>query len=189
MNSKYITLIVGALAANTVYAQALPMVSFGVTRGGNEKFRTIEYTDGHEQTIKPGGKIDMKVGVDYRFRAVPAAIQMSFGYHYDSIYSSNAELKFSRWPLEAIAYGYVSNNWRLGLGVRSSINPTIASSGAAGTGRASFQNSFAQIYEVEWLPIRMGGISLRFVNESFKEAQYGWSFDGSHVGIRMNAYF
>ncbi|WP_073212947.1 outer membrane beta-barrel protein [Massilia sp. CF038] len=172
--------------------QANPMrffVGMGLTAGG-DKMSTVEYTDGTSADIRAGNLLAFVGGIDYQVTP-DFSFQGSIGYHFDSADATNGSQRFSRFPVELLAYYHVAQQWRIGGGARYSTNARFSSSGAAEVGDTDLDSKVAGIVEAEYMPSAHWGVKLRYVKEEFKISRGTRShvYKGDHVGVFGNYYF
>ena len=196
---KKIALVIALATASLSSAQAQdasaqkPMrflLGGGLTFGG-DKLVTAKYDNDVEMDVRAGGMIALNAGIDYRVTDT-FAFQATLGYHFDSTSATNADARFTRIPLELLAYYYVSPQWRVGGGVRYVSNPKVSFSErfrSIGAADQAFDNSVGAVLEGEYLLGRHVGIKLRYVHETYEGAAILGKADGSHVGILANYYF
>jgi hypothetical protein len=164
------------------------VASFGLT-GGGKTLAEVQYTDGHTQSIKSGGLVELKLGLQYRSTGSPVATQLTVGYHIDDTNASNGSVRFSRYPVELLGYWHINDNVRLGGGLRWTLNPKLSLSGEAGSGSLGFKSSLGYVLEGEYLFSPRWGLSLRGVRETYNPDGPVGEVSGNHVGLRFNFYF
>jgi hypothetical protein len=179
----------GAYAAEETSA-FYPLIGFGLTFGGTT-LANVQYVNGNSCNIHAGGLGDVYAGVDYRRR--PVSVQVTAGYHFDTCDGSNGSLRFSRYPVELLAYYGFGENWRAGGGVRFVMDPHISGGGVAGGTDVKFRSATGAVLEGEYLLSRTGwvqfGFKLRYVFEHYQPEFGGASVSGNHVGALVNTYF
>jgi len=200
------TAVILAIASLGLKAQQSPFfrpvrfqVGMGLTFGG-DTLAEAEMSDGSTKSIKAGGTVLFKLGVDYRATKW-LSLQATLGRHMDSTSASNGSMDFNRNTLEGLVFIHPKDTFRVGLGLRKTSSAELNGSGAASNiGSWEFESSTGTILEVEWLsrPVRAGrgGVSLRYVNEKYTPTKLdGYSIhgassvDGSHFGIGFSWYF
>jgi hypothetical protein len=184
------------LAATSIQAQqrpgaeVRPFVAFGLTYGGDE-LESFDFSNGSTTTVKAGGLVDMRAGVDFVVSGA-FSMQASLGYHFDSANGSNGDYTFSRVPFEFLGYYSVNERFRIGGGVRQSFDAQVDSSGVVGGLDSTFDAKTGFVIEGEYFPWQRFGIKFRAVTEKFegKDGVYrGRSYDGSHAGVYGVYYF
>jgi len=193
----YKHLLAAAFFALSIAAQAQsrpgsgfrPFVGLGITAGGDE-LASVDFSNGTSTSVHAGGLIDVKGGIDVLLDG-PFSMQLSLGYHVDSADGSNGSYTFSRMPLELLGYVSPTDKFRLGVGVRSALDPRISSSGVLAGHNASFTSTLGVILEGEYFVLRSLGIKLRAVTEKYKGKgiNSGLTFDGTHGGVYAVYYF
>ena len=188
-------LILGtALALASVCSQAQDglrpihaVLGIGLT-GGGETLANVTYTNGDDQDIRSGGLVHYYAGVDVR--ATPLlSFQGTVGYHVDSSAgASNGSVRFTRIPIEALGYFHVSDNLRIGGGVRLVNSPKLKGRGVASNVSDSFDNATGVIVEGEYFFTRWFGVKLRAVSESYRSKSTGIKANGDHAGVYAAFY-
>jgi len=195
---KKIALVIAMAIASLASAQAQtqspasaanPMrilVGAGLTFGGDE-ISSAEYESGGDVTIRAGGSVALKGGIDYQVTP-EFSFQTSIAYHVDNASADNGSMRFTRYPLELLAYYHVSPDWRIGGGARYVISPRYSSSGVVDMGDHSLKNTVGGVLEAEYL-YGDWGFKLRYVKEEYKMKHYSDVYKGDHVGVFANYYF
>jgi hypothetical protein len=178
-----------AQAASRPGPPVRPFIGFGLTAGGDKQADFI-YSNGTTSSVSTGGLVHLKGGVDIALKG-PMSLQLSLGYHSDSATAANGSYTFSRMPLEVLAHVALSNNFRLGGGLRWALDPRVSSSGVLSGYDATFNAGTSFVAEGEFFPIKRLGIKLRLVRETFdgQGINRGLRYDGSHAGAYVVYYF
>ena len=186
-------------AASSAHAQVAPVaaapakfvhgvVGLGIT-GGGKKLATADYTDGRSANIKSGGGVYFTGGVDFRINEQFSA-QTSVNFHVDDQTASNGSLKFQRFPIEALAFYHIDQNWKIGTGLRYVTGAKLSGSGAADINDVKFDNTLSNVVEAEYLFSPQLSVKMRSVNEKFEVKNgRGAEVKANHVGISGNFYF
>ena len=168
--------------------------ALGMSWGG-DTLASGNYTSGTAYAIRAGEGILFQVGMAYQVMD-KTDLQLSVGYQTASTTASNGDISFTRNPIELLGFYDVANQWRLGLGLRSSSNAKLSSSGAASNvGSYNFTPSLGQVLEVQYLfdSTRRNkfqpGVSLRVINESYEEKVSKTKINGSSAGLSLFCYF
>jgi opacity protein-like surface antigen len=189
-------IILGAALAlgATASAQAADASSFrfllgaGITFGGDTLI-TVPFTDGSREDIKAGGLVQLYGGGEFRL-GDKVALQATVGYHVnDTSAASNGGVRFTRVPVDLLAFYEVSDKIRLGGGAQFVSGPELKGSGVASNVNSKFDSTTGAVLEGEYLFTPKTGLKLRYVSEKFKRSGDGASFDGSHLGLMFNYYF
>ena len=197
MKNTTAVLAAALLAAGAAQAQAQrpgaavrPFVGFGLTFGG-DTLESFDFSNGTSTKVRAGGIVDLKGGVDFIVSG-PVSMQASVGYHVDSANGSNGDYTFSRVPLELLGYFSPTQQFRIGAGLRKSVDTHVDSSGAVSGFDSNFKSKLAYVIEGEYFPWQRFGIKVRAVSEKF-EGQSGTyrgkTYDGTHGGIYGVYYF
>jgi hypothetical protein len=189
-------LIVGALAiAAAIPASAADvydnsghiLLGMGLTFGG-KTLVTVHFTNGDSENVKSGGLVHFYGGYEYRM-ANRFSVRTAIGYHVDDINAKNGSVKFDRYPLEVLGHYGITDNVRIGGGLRYVMNPKISSSGAASVGDYKFDDATGFVIEAEYLISPHVGVTLRGVSEKYQLKGSSNSVRGDHGGIYANYYF
>ena len=164
------------------------LVGAGLTFGGDTLI-TVPFTDGSQEDIKAGGLVQFYVGGEYRL-GDKVAVQATLGYHVnDTSAASNGSVRFTRVPVDLLAFYAVNDKVRLGGGAQFVSGPELKGSGVASNINSKFDSTTGGVIEGEYLFSPKTGLKLRYVSEKFKRTSDGMSFDGSHLGLMFNYYF
>jgi len=195
---KKIALVIAMAIASLTAAQAQTqapapaanplrfLVGAGLTFGGDE-ISSAEYESGGDVTIRAGGSFALKAGIDYQVTP-DFSIQTSIAYHGDNASADNGSMRFTRYPLELLAYYHVSPDWRIGGGARYVVSPRYTSSGVVDIGDHTLKNTVGGVLEAEYM-YGDWGLKLRYVKEEYKLKHYRDVYKGDHVGVFANYYF
>ena len=171
-----------------------PFVGLGLTFGGDQIGKDIQYSNGNSSKLHAGGLVDLRVGAEYRVSGSPLSFQLSAGYHVDtSLAADNGSASFKRFPIELLAHWAINDSWRIGGGVRKALSAEAKSSGL-GTGYVAnekFNSSTGVVLEVETFALSPKvGIKIRGVSEKYKSQDVpGRELDGSNIGVIGVYYF
>lgn len=171
-----------------------PFLGIGVTFGGDQIGRDIQYTNGSSSALHAGGLVDLRAGLEYQAINSPLSFQFSLGYHTDTSLGNGegGSASFSRFPVELLAHYRINDTWRLGGGLRKALGAKTESSGN-GTGYVvaqDYTSSVGAVLEAEAFLSPRFGIKVRGVSEKYKpELGNQQEVDGSHVGVIAVYYF
>ncbi len=188
------TLICAALALGAAgAAQAAEdspirfLIGGGLTFGG-DKLATVSYTNGDSQDLRAGSLVQVYAGIDYRM-GTDVSMQINAGYHVDDTNADNGSLKFSRYPVELLAYFHANDQLRLGGGVRFVSSPKISSSGVVSGNNVQFKNTTGIVLEGEYFFSPHFSLKLRGVKEEYTLKDVDYTVSGNHFGALVNWYF
>ncbi|WP_342115343.1 outer membrane beta-barrel protein [Pseudoduganella sp. OTU4001] len=162
-------------------------VGIGAT-GGGDKLATAHYTNGDSVNIKAGGGVYFTAGVDFRINQQFSA-QTSVNFHIDDQTAENGSLKFQRFPIEALAFYHIDQNWKIGTGLRYVTGAKLSGSGAADIRDVKFDNTLSSVVEAEYMFSPQYSLKVRFVNEKLEAKSNGAEVKANQVGISGNFYF
>lgn len=176
---------VAAVPARTVHG----FVGIGATAGG-DKLATAQYTNGDSASIRAGGGVYFTGGLDFRINEQFSA-QTSVNFHVDDQSARNGSLKFQRFPIEALAFYHINEQWKIGTGLRYVSGAKLSGSGAGEIDDVKFDNTLSSVVEAEYLFTPQLSVKVRYVNEKFevKDRYYQGEAKANHVGISGNFYF
>lgn len=185
-------------AASTAHAQVAQIatapakavhgfVGLGIT-GGGKKLATADYTDGRSANIKSGGGVYFTGGVDFRINQQFSA-QTSVNFHVDDQSASNGSLKFQRFPIEALAFYHIDQNWKIGTGLRYVTGAKLSGSGVADIRDVKFDNTLSSVVEAEYMFSPQLSVKMRYVNEKLEVKNGRGEVKANHVGVSGNFYF
>jgi hypothetical protein len=178
----------GSAHAQAGFQPARFVLGGGFTFGG-DKLATVAFTNGQDQDIRAGGLLAIHAGVDMLI-SDQMSVQATVGYHTDSTSAANnGSLRFSRFPVELLAYAHLNPQLRIGGGVRLVNSPELNGSGAVGGLDVQFDNTVGGIIEGEFFFSPHFGLKLRGVSETYRVKSTGFKVNGGHVGIYGNFYF
>lgn len=167
------------------------LVGLGVTFGGDQIGKTVEYRNAPSTSLHAGGTVDLRGGFEYQLQGQPVALELSIGYHFDKANAENGDVSFTRFPLELVAHYALDDTWRVGVGARKSLSAEVSASGV-GTyyaQDAKYTGSVSPLVEVEYFVSPQFSFKGRYVSERFKPEGGGQKLDGSHGGIYGVFYF
>lgn len=164
---------------------------FGYTFGGST-LGPIHYVDGQTQPFKLGGTYLVKGGEEFRFKDYPLDLQVTIGYHLEQDHSSNANITFSRFPLEGMAYYRMGNSWRVGGGIRVPLGTKFSYEfEGKKSPSVSFSTKVGYAMEVEYFYFKSASVAFRYVVQPVSLNAEGttYKFNGNHMGALVNLYF
>jgi hypothetical protein len=159
----------------------------GLTAGG-DTLATVVFSDGSSEDIKAGGLLHVFGGVEFR-ASQTVTMQVNVGYQIDDTSGgSNGSLRFSRYPIEALAHVQINPAFRVGGGVRFVTSPKVAGSGVLNYVNIPYDSATGAVIEGEYLVTPNIGLKLRAVTEKYKPKGGGASVDGNHIGFTFSWY-
>lgn len=160
----------------------------GLTFGG-DTLANVQFSNGSSENIKGGGLFVIYGGLEYRV-GTAVSLQATVGYHVDDTSAaSNGSVRFSRVPVDLLAFYHVNDQVRIGGGVQMVNGPELKGSGVASNVNLKFDNATGGVIEGEYLFNPKMGAKLRYVSVKFKPEGGGAKADGSHLGLMFNYYF
>lgn len=184
----------------SVYAQDQRDFKFvltaGMSTGGDDIFE-LNFVDGSSRDIKAGGLFNIGAGLILQMPDMPWAGQLTINYQFDRVNAKNADVRFDRAPVEAMAFYTGLENWRFGAGVRLVQNPKAElSMDDADDIELEFENTTGLVLEVGYQVTPQLWVNLRSVSEDYQaetEKVNGVKYDardldeisGNHIGLNV----
>lgn len=203
---KYLLGLVLVCSAAFAQAEAPRLrlyANVGYSFGGDPLMEGI-WHDGNGNTvgtwdIKAGQGSALAFGVDLRLTD-RVFIQGNIGHQRESVDGFDNSYTFTRVPVELLGFYAVTEQTRLGLGVRKAQSAKIQGGGGAAGLLAPYTSSVGAVLEGQYFftePLKtdrspLFGVYLRFVKESYKAKDPAWDSekrDGSHIGFGLMFYY
>jgi hypothetical protein len=176
------------------------MLNLGVTFGG-DTIATATYVDGSSKNVNAGELLQLGVGGIYQLQDTPLALMLSGNYHISRASASNGGIKFSRIPVEALAFYTGVERFRFGGGLRMINSPEATIEINGSSRKYTYENAMGYVAEVGYRLPPSSWINFRYVSEKYQGTTYtafngtttslaGTSpVDGSHFGINLTFEF
>ena len=160
----------------------------GLTLGG-DTLTSVPFTDGSTRSVKAGSIFAIYGGAEYRL-GTAVSLQATVGYQVDDATGSNGSVRFSRYPVDLLAYYHVNDQFRLGGGAQLVNSARLSTSGAgsAFAANTSYDSTTGVVIEGEYLFNPKMGFKVRAVSEKFKQTGTNNSVSGNHLGLLFNYY-
>jgi hypothetical protein len=163
------------------------IVGVGLT-GGGDKVATARYYYDDDRNVRAGQLFQIHGGIEWRVAPL-VTMQAVAGYHVDGADAYNGAVYFSRYPVELLAHYALAPRWRIGGGLRYTINPKLDGDGVARNINVKYDDGFGPVIEGEFLATNWLGIKLRGAFERFEARDGTGTKSGNHVGIFASFYF
>ena len=154
---------------------------------GGDTLATESFNNGKSTNLNAGKGVQFSIGADFRFDEHFSG-QATVGYEVDNSSASNADLRFQRIPVEFLGYYHITNEFRVGGGVRFVENPRFIGTGVF-AGTVDFKNTVGGVLEAEYVFGRHYGLKLRATKESYTAVANNQKFSGNSAGIFFNLYY
>jgi hypothetical protein len=203
---KYLIGLVLVCSAAFAQAEAPRLrlyANVGYGFGGDPLMEGIWVNSGGQQVgtwdVKAGAGSLLAFGGDIRLTD-RFFIQASVGHQRESVDGIDNSFTFTRVPVELLGFYAVTEQTRLGLGVRKAQGAKIRGGGNSVGLLADYESSAGLVAEGQYFftePSKterspLFGVYLRFVKESFKAKDPAWDTekrDGSHIGFGLMLYY
>ncbi len=162
------------------------ILGIGLT-GGGDKVATARYAYDDESNVRAGELVQLHGGIEWRVARL-VTMQAVAGYHFDGADAYNGSVYFSRYPIELLAHYALAPRWRIGGGLRYTINPKLDGDGVARNINVKYDDGFGPVIEAEFLATNWLGIKLRGAFERFEARDGTGTKSGDHVGLFVNFY-
>ncbi len=97
----------------------------GIEYGGDEILEVF-FTNGEDQTMRAGQGGLIAVGGQLEFANVKQLmLRASIGIKYNTTAAENANIRLTRFPVTLTPFWKINDDFRLGVGLTSHINPTL----------------------------------------------------------------
>lgn len=111
------------IAAGAAHAETRAYGHFGVGIGG-DRLATIRLEDGLQDDLRAGTGFALNLGIVHHFDRLPFSLQAGAGYFARITSARNSRARFSRYPLEVLAF-WNNGQHRFGGGVVHHMSPTL----------------------------------------------------------------
>ncbi len=175
------------------------VVSVGLTLGGS-RVGSVNAFETLFPDLYAGNLWQASLGAQWRL-GTRLSVSGTLGYHTDEASDNTYSLRFSRFPMEALAHLDLNPNVRVGGGARYVDRAWLTLRERTGSGAgndqvlARYGHNLGWVGEVEYLfhgshPADSKlGVKLRYVRETYPLRGSVRKFSGSHVGLFVTAYF
>ena len=189
-------LVVLCLMASGAWAQEsrLQFTGSGLVTNGGDKLYQVTYNTGDTSDITAGGTYQFNAGASYSLSPV-VDLQITVGYHTSTSNAINGSIDFTRWPVELLGFYQLNNQFRIGGGLRQSLNTKTAVSGVgSGLPTFEFKSNPGGVIELQYLlnthqnSAMYSTINFRYVAESFTEKSTSTKINGNHIGVGLSFY-
>ena len=101
-----------------------PLITQFLIEGGGEfggdEILTVFFEDGSDQTMRAGQGIFLAVGGQFEFQEIKSLmLRASIGIKYNTTAADNANIRFTRLPINLMPYWKINEDFRLGVGITS----------------------------------------------------------------------
>jgi len=159
---------------------------------GGDKVAELEYEDGSTPDVIAGGGVGLAVGVAVelaRFGRQALDVQAALGAKYRTIPpATNQELRWLRFPAEALLFYRAPNGVRVGGGAVVHLRNRITANGEVVNDRVSFRNTPGFVVQAEYARQNVG-VDLRYTALEYHPSDdRAGSLNASSVGLGFTFY-
>ncbi len=154
------------------------LIEGGIEYGGDEILQVF-FTNGEDQTMRAGQGGYIAVGGQLQFSSVKQfMLRASIGIKYNTTAADNANIRLTRLPLNLTPYWKINEDFRLGVGVTTHINPVLKLDGFGSD--VAFTSAVGPRFEFgfKWIALTYTAISY--------EDETGESFSASSIGASIS---
>lgn len=192
--NRYLTLFRGAAAIGLVGASLLAaparadisaMVKLGYDFGG-DTLTTVPFTDGTTASIDTNEGLLLGGGVAIANADYTWQTEVTLSWKYQAITAANGDLKWTRWPLEAVTF-YQLPQFRFGGGLTYHLNPTLEGDGVVSNINMDFDNALGFVLQADYRLDEAIAFGLRYTVIEYESG--GRTYDASGPGLSFSAVF
>ena len=181
INKYYMAkLLILALLVYVPTSFAETIVEVGVHFGGDELI-VDNYSNGGKDSSKAGNLFSFAMGGTKSFSKNIDG-QLSIGIRSDIVNSSNPEVTWIRYPLNAILF-YRKENYRIGLGLTTHLSPKLEGNGVASNISETYKDALGGLVEVNFNLNKTFLWGLRYTNIKNESDRRDRSVSGSSLGV------
>jgi hypothetical protein len=141
---------------------------FGGISGGGDEVARVRFADGYTESIDAGGLLHLAAGVVVQLPQTPLALQATIGWQADSVYASNGDISFTRYPIELLGFWHPAPHWRLGAGARFVNGAEFESDVNGFNDTVTYEDTVGLVIETGLQVFPGGWVNLRYVDESYE---------------------
>lgn len=165
------------------------VLEMGLHDGGDDLV-TATFSSGDSETLEAGGLYHFSVGAGFDI-AQDWVSRITFGIKEDSITASNGDIKFTRYPIDAL-FLYRVDQWMIGGGLTYHTGVELDGSGLASPLNADFDDALGVILEVDYRfgKAYVGGRYTIIDYDTVPSASVNAAtVDGNSIGVVLGAKF
>jgi hypothetical protein len=176
--------IAAAVPSGSHAVEVRPVFKAGLDFGG-DSVAGATFTTGSSESIKANELFYIGGGASILTDSKDIEVELTISYKFDEINASNGNVKFTRYPLDALVF-YRFPKYRLGGGLTYHLDPKVSSSGA-GTGNTAYDDALGLVLQADYLITPKVSVGGRYTSLKYKVG--GTSADSSGVGITFGMRF
>ena len=188
------TLLSAFLALFSISSHAAGVVlEMGLHTGGDDLV-TATFVGGDTETLEAGGLYHFAIGAGFDINEKWNS-RVTFGIKEDSINAENGDLKFTRYPIDAV-FLYNVNKWMLGGGLTYHTNVELSGSGVVSGFNAEFDDALGFLLEADYHFGQPGTGKGGYIGARYTVIDYdisgpggSASIDGNSIGVVLGIRF
>ncbi|MFN7495324.1 MAG: hypothetical protein ACK5RG_20565 [Cyclobacteriaceae bacterium] len=157
------------------------LIEGGFEFGGDEILQVF-FTNGGNQTMRAGQGGYIAFGGQLQFAKVKQlTVRASLGIKYNTTAADNADIRLTRLPVTITPFWNINDDFRLGVGVTTHINPSLHGDGFVPD--VAYTSTTGPRFEFgyRWIALTYTAISYKTVS--------GASFSASSIGVSLSYAF
>lgn len=174
-----------AFVAAPARADVSAMVKLGYDFGG-DTLTTVPFTDGTTASIDTNEGLLLGGGVAIANADYTWQTEITLNWKYQAITAANGDLKWTRWPLEALTF-YQMTQFRFGGGLAYHLNPSLQGDGVVSNINMDFDNALGFVLQADYRLDEAIAFGLRYTVIEYESA--GRTYDASGPGLSFSAVF
>lgn len=171
--------------ATPAWADVSAMVKLGYDFGG-DTLTTVPFTDGTTASIDTNEGLLLGGGVAIANADYTWQTEITLNWKYQAITAANGDLKWTRWPLEALTF-YQMTQFRFGGGLTYHLNPSLQGDGAVSNINMDFDNALGFVLQADYRLDEAIAFGLRYTVIEYESG--GRTYDASGPGLSFSAVF
>ncbi len=157
------------------------LIEGGVEYGGDEILQVF-FTNGEDQTMRAGQGGYLAFGGEFQFpKAKSLMLRTSIGIKFNTTAADNANIRLTRFPIQLTPFWKINNDFRLGVGVTSHLNPKLKGDGFFPD--VAYTSSIGPRFEFGYKWIALTYTAINYEDEA------GESFSASSIGASISLTF
>jgi len=180
-----VLMVVAAVPVASLAADVRPVGRIGFDFGG-DNLVTAQFANGSSESIKANELLYLAAGASIITDSKDMEVEVTVGYKFKNISASNGDLKWTRFPVDALVF-YRMPKFRVGGGLTYHLNPKLSGSGIASNVNGSFDDSLGYLLQADYLVTQKVNVGVRYTILDYKIS--GISVKSSGIGVTAGYRF